>query len=62
MVLFLALYRIFPQFFSRDGIRESEGTIGTEPTQGDTQLTVTLLDKVNVKFYVKKGEGEGGMP
>ena len=44
------------------GSENPKGTIGTEPTQGDTQLTVTLLDKVNVKFYVKKGEGEGGMP
>ena len=53
-----AWYFLF-SFVSGDGIRESEGTIGTEPTQGDTQLTVTLLDKVNVKFYVKK-RGRGG--
>ena len=39
MIPFLALPRtIFLSCVSRDGIRKSEGTIGTEPTQGYSQI------------------------
>ena len=40
----------FSQFCSRDGIRKSEGTIGTEPTHGYSQLTLKNVWQIKCHF------------
>ena len=61
MVLSSALPSIIFSVVSRDGIRKSEGTIGTEPTQGYSQLTLRDVRQLN-DFFMLKGEGRGDMP